>query len=109
GGAGGPGMLGGKALSAGPVRNEGEHLSRRVRAEPGEDFLEGEGRGKRGRLGRGGEDERRNEARGRVVYEMRYAGQSFELGVDEDPPGPVDPDALREAFAHMHEERYGYR
>jgi len=47
----------------------------------------------------------------RVRYELRYAGQSFELAVDEDDvPGPAaDPEALREAFARAHEERYGYR
>jgi len=42
----------------------------------------------------------------RVAYELRYAGQSFELSVE--PPAP-DPDALREAFAAAHEQRYGYR
>jgi N-methylhydantoinase A len=42
-----------------------------------------------------------------VTYELRYAGQSFELPV----PGTVDtpPDELRERFAAEHEERYGYR
>jgi N-methylhydantoinase A len=42
-----------------------------------------------------------------VVYEMRYAGQAFELPV----PGPADPDPtdLRERFARAHEERYGHR
>jgi N-methylhydantoinase A len=42
-----------------------------------------------------------------VVYEMRYAGQAFELPV----PGPVRPDPadLSERFAAAHEERYGYR
>jgi N-methylhydantoinase A len=64
----------------------------------------------------------------RVRHELRYRGQSFELAVDEElePSGsePVgldareraalehpalDPDALREAFADAHEQRYGYR
>ena len=42
-----------------------------------------------------------------IVYEMRYAGQAFELPV----PGPAepDPDDLRERFAQAHEERYGHR
>jgi N-methylhydantoinase A len=42
-----------------------------------------------------------------AVYEMRYAGQAFELPV----PGPVRPDPadLAERFAAAHEERYGYR
>ncbi len=47
------------------------------------------------------------EARPELVYEMRYAGQAFELPV----PGPVDPDPaeLGERFARIHEERYGHR
>ena len=36
---------------------------------------------------------------------MRYRGQSHELTVR----GATPPDALREAFADAHEERYGYR
>ncbi len=46
-------------------------------------------------------------ARPEVTYEMRYAGQAFELPV----PGPADPDPddLRERFARAHEERYGHR
>lgn len=41
-----------------------------------------------------------------TVYELRYAGQSFELPV----PGPVRPDpvALARDFAAEHERRYGY-
>src|SRR6185312_10100745 len=46
-------------------------------------------------------------ARERVLYELRYRGQAFELAVEHD--GPVDPDTLREAFAEAHEQRYGYR
>ncbi len=67
-----------------------------------------------------------------VRYELRYRGQSFELAVREEdvpaqtaapprpppqtapPPSPQtttppSPDALREAFAQTHEQRYGYR
>jgi N-methylhydantoinase A len=53
-------------------------------------------------IGEGMED-----ARVEVTYELRYAGQSFELPV----PGVVDsdPGELRERFAAEHEERYGYR
>jgi N-methylhydantoinase A len=42
-----------------------------------------------------------------VVYEMRYAGQAFELPV----PGSTrpDPDELARRFEQLHEERYGYR
>jgi len=37
-------------------------------------------------------------------------GQAFELAVErDDPDEPGDPDALREAFAAVHEQRYGYR
>ncbi len=42
-----------------------------------------------------------------VVYEMRYAGQAFELPV----PGSSrpDPDDLAARFERAHEERYGHR
>jgi N-methylhydantoinase A len=42
-----------------------------------------------------------------VVYEMRYAGQAFELAV----PGTTrpDPGELADRFAQAHEERYGHR
>jgi N-methylhydantoinase A len=42
-----------------------------------------------------------------VVYEMRYAGQAFELPV----PGTTRPDAaeLAARFERLHEERYGHR
>jgi N-methylhydantoinase A len=42
----------------------------------------------------------------RASYDLRYAGQAFELTVpgDEKP----DPVKLREAFDQAHEERYGY-
>jgi N-methylhydantoinase A len=46
-------------------------------------------------------------ARARVRHELRYAGQAFELTVEQS--GAPDPDALREAFASEHELRYGYR
>ena len=46
-------------------------------------------------------------AQAEVVYEMRYAGQAFELSV----PGPLEPDPadLSEGFERAHEERYGHR
>jgi N-methylhydantoinase A len=77
--------------------------------------------------------ERIADARIRVRFELRYRGQSFELGVEEtwsrneqalsggEEPLPgsgetrssaavtPNPAALREAFAKAHEERYGYR
>jgi N-methylhydantoinase A len=42
-----------------------------------------------------------------AIYEMRYAGQAFELPV----PGSLRPDPadLRERFAAAHEDRYGHR
>lgn len=47
------------------------------------------------------------QAHAEVVYEMRYAGQAFELPV----PGSTDPDPvdLRQRFEELHEERYGHR
>jgi N-methylhydantoinase A len=42
----------------------------------------------------------------RPGYDLRYAGQAFELTVDGDEhPDPAD---LRRAFERAHEERYGY-
>jgi N-methylhydantoinase A len=43
----------------------------------------------------------------RVVYELRYRGQSFELAIGA--PADATPEKLREAFESEHEERYGYR
>jgi N-methylhydantoinase A len=43
----------------------------------------------------------------RVVYELRYRGQAFELAVERD--GVAEPDDLKDAFADLHDERYGYR
>ncbi|MGH2801405.1 MAG: hydantoinase/oxoprolinase family protein, partial [Thermoleophilaceae bacterium] len=42
----------------------------------------------------------------RATYDLRYAGQAFELSVG----GPLspEPDGLRAAFDRAHEERYGY-
>jgi N-methylhydantoinase A len=47
------------------------------------------------------------DARPEVVYEMRYAGQAFELPV----PGGLRPEPadLVERFERAHEERYGHR
>ena len=42
----------------------------------------------------------------RPTYELRYAGQAFELPVEAGPE--PDPDELREGFDAAHEERYGY-
>jgi N-methylhydantoinase A len=42
----------------------------------------------------------------RASYDLRYAGQAFELSID----GPLEPapEELRAAFDRAHEERYGY-
>jgi N-methylhydantoinase A len=43
-----------------------------------------------------------------IRYELRYAGQSFELTVRDTGPEPATPDWLRERFAEQHRRRYGY-
>ena len=48
----------------------------------------------------------RGTSRERTIYELRYRGQSHELAVESEL---TDPDALREAFAQGHEQRYSYR
>ena len=52
-------------------------------------------------LGDGGEG-----AEERVVCELRYRGQAFELPVDG---GDLEPDGLAERFGAAHEERFGFR
>jgi N-methylhydantoinase A len=42
----------------------------------------------------------------RASYDLRYAGQAFELTIPGDPE--PDPGDLREAFDAAHDERYGY-
>ena len=57
------------------------------------------------RLAAGGEEELPG-GEVRATYDLRYAGQAFELQVDGAPkPDPAD---LRTAFDRAHEERYGY-
>src|SRR5205085_1660491 len=48
----------------------------------------------------------RPDAEVRATYDLRYAGQAFELSI----PGPARPNPtdLRGAFDEAHEERYGY-
>jgi len=43
----------------------------------------------------------------RPTYELRYAGQAFELPIESS--SAPEPAALRGAFDDAHEERYGYR
>ena len=45
--------------------------------------------------------------RERFVYELRYRGQGFELGVEA--PADADDEELRERFEAAHERHYGYR
>jgi N-methylhydantoinase A len=42
----------------------------------------------------------------RATYDLRYAGQAFELSIEGDLE--PDPDDLRAAFDRAHEGRYGY-
>jgi N-methylhydantoinase A len=74
-------MLSGGDLNGERIRREVEALSAGLGAKPGADP--------------------------EVVYEMRYAGQAFELPVP-GPPDP-DPDDLAERFAAAHEDLYGHR
>lgn len=62
--------------------------------------------GHAGRLGERGREELGHDAELRATYELRYAGQAFELPV----PGELEPDPaeLREAYDRAHAERYGY-
>jgi N-methylhydantoinase A len=55
---------------------------------------------------RGREELGEPDAELRASYDLRYAGQAFELTVPGDPA--PDPDELRRSFDAVHEERYGY-
>jgi N-methylhydantoinase A len=81
-------LLAGPELSSARLQDERRALLERARNALGED-----------------------PARARVRHELRYRGQSFELGVDEELDGarpPMGPEQLGEAFAAEHERRYGY-
>jgi N-methylhydantoinase A len=55
---------------------------------------------------RGREELGEPDAEIRAAYDLRYAGQAFELTIPgEEKP---DPDTLRTAFDEAHDERYGY-
>jgi N-methylhydantoinase A len=59
------------------------------------------------RLGeRGREELDEPDAELRAGYDLRYAGQAFELTVPGDPE--PDPGELRRAFDRAHDDRYGY-
>jgi N-methylhydantoinase A len=55
---------------------------------------------------RGHEELAADGAEVRASYDLRYAGQAFELTVEGEPE--PDPDELRRAFDSAHEQRYGY-
>ena len=60
------------------------------------------------RLGaRGREELGQPEAELRATYELRYAGQAFELAIDGELE--PDPNGLRRDFDRAHAERYGYQ
>lgn len=89
-------MLSGAELSAERLAAEVEELAAGLGALPA--GVEGKGAGAAGAA---------PDAEPEVVYEMRYAGQAFELPV----PGTTRPDPadLAERFERAHEERYGHR
>jgi N-methylhydantoinase A len=59
------------------------------------------------RLGeRGREEMDAPDAERRATYELRYAGQAFELAIEGELE--PDPEELRRDFDAAHEERYGY-
>jgi N-methylhydantoinase A len=89
-------MLSGAELSAERIAAEVEELAARL--ERTRDRSAPPGGGKRARGGG---------TRLEVVYEMRYAGQAFELPVPA--PARPDPADLCERFERAHEERYGHR
>ena len=86
-------LLGGESLTSEAVAEVVKRLGERARS----DLTPGEGsdpspRGQTPEL--------------RATYDLRYAGQAFELSVDGSlSPAPDD---LRAAFDRAHEERYGY-
>src|SRR5690242_2797063 len=55
---------------------------------------------------RGREELESSDGEVRAGYDLRYAGQAFELTVPGDPS--PDPNELRRAFDAAHEQRYGY-
>jgi N-methylhydantoinase A len=77
-------LLAGDSLTAGALRDAFERLAARAREQLGAPAAEV-----------------------RATYDLRYAGQAFELPVEAAPEaGPAD---LRAAFDAVHEARYGYR
>jgi N-methylhydantoinase A len=89
-------MLRGRAFSQDAVAQARASLLAEARsAESPEDVVDGSARA-----------HAHLDVRHRLVYELRYRGQSYELPVESSSTDPRD---LREAFAQAHEQRYGYR
>jgi N-methylhydantoinase A len=80
-------LLGGEALTRGAVGEAVARLGEQARGELGESAAE------------------RGAIELRATYDLRYAGQAFELSID----GPLEPapEELRAAFDRAHDERYG--
>jgi N-methylhydantoinase A len=76
-------LLSGDALTRDAIAEAVERLAERGREELGEP-----------------------DAELRATYDLRYAGQAFELTIPGEPA--PDPDDLRRAFDEAHDERYGY-
>ena len=76
-------LLGGEALTREAVAEAVGRLGEQARSELGE-----------------------RDAELRAVFDLRYAGQAFELSIDG--PLEAEPDELRRAFDSAHDERYGY-
>ena len=81
-------LLGGEALTGEAVGEVVRRLGERARAELGE-----------GTAGKADPELR-------ATFDLRYAGQAFELSIDA--PLAPEPADLRAAFDRAHEERYGY-
>ena len=80
-------LLSGDSFTSGAAAEAVERLARRGREELGQDGEAGE-------------------AEVRAAYDLRYAGQAFELTIPgEERPDPAE---LRRSFDAAHEERYGY-
>jgi N-methylhydantoinase A len=110
-------LLGGEGLTREAVAAVVERLGERARSELGERARSELGERARSELGErepaeralraeGPEERDRGEPELRATYDLRYAGQAFELSVQ----GSLTPDPgdLRAAFDRAHEERYGY-
>jgi N-methylhydantoinase A/oxoprolinase/acetone carboxylase beta subunit len=89
-------LLGGDALTREAVGEAVRRLGEQARG----------GLDERPRSGLGDQTAGPGEPELRATYDLRYAGQAFELSID----GPLSPEPaeLRAAFDRAHEERYGY-